>query len=146
MEYHVPQFIEVESKVVGPLTLKQFVYLAGVAGLCVVFFSYLSFIFALLLSLPVAAFGIALAFYKVNGKPFIEMLEVGFTYSISKKLLLWKHEVPAEEAGTVPASAATGDAALLAARSSPRLTRGKLSELAWSLDVKSAESAPKKES
>lgn len=147
MEYHVPQFIEVEDKIIGPLTLKQFIYIAGVVGLCVVFFSYLPFILALLLSLPIAALGIALAFYKVNGKPFIQMLEAGFNYYISEKLLLWKQEAPSQqENGAAAASAAATDAAVLAARSTPKLTRGKLSELAWSLDVKSAEEVTKKES
>ena len=62
MEYQVPQFIEVEDKIIGPLTLKQFIYLAGAAGLVVVFFAYLPFIVAVLLSLPVAGLGAALAF------------------------------------------------------------------------------------
>lgn len=147
MEYHVPQFIEVEDKIIGPLTLKQFIYIAGAIGLCVVFFSYLSFIFALLLSVPVAAFGAALAFYKVNGKPFIEMLEAGFNYYISEKLLLWKQDVPGQKesgAQEAAASAAAAEAATLAARGTPKLTRGRLSELAWSLDVKSAEEVTKK--
>ena len=78
MEYQVPQFIEVEDKIIGPLTLKQFIYVAGAGGLCVVFFVYLPIIIALLLSAPVAALAAALAFYKVNGKPFIEVLEAGF--------------------------------------------------------------------
>jgi len=134
MEYQVPQFIEIEDKIIGPLTLKQFIYLAGSAGICVVFFSYLPLIFALLLSLPVAAFGVALAFYKVNGKSFIEILEAGFSYYTGKKLMLWKYTEPTEQANASTASAAAADTARLAR--GPKLTRGKLSELAWSLDVK----------
>ena len=33
MRFQVPQFIEVEDKIFGPLTLKQFIYLAGAGGL-----------------------------------------------------------------------------------------------------------------
>lgn len=29
MQFQVPQFIEVEDKIFGPLTFKQFVYIAG---------------------------------------------------------------------------------------------------------------------
>ena len=29
MQFQVPQFIETEDKVVGPLTLRQFMYIAG---------------------------------------------------------------------------------------------------------------------
>lgn len=146
MEYHVPQFIEVEDKIIGPLTLKQFIYIAGVVGLCVVFFSYLPFILALLLSLPTAALGGALAFYKINGKPFVQILEAGFNYYISEKLLLWKQDAPSQKESVSTAASTAADAAALAARSTPKLTRGKLSELAWSLDVKSAEEVTKNQS
>lgn len=136
----MPQFIEVEDKIIGPLTLKQFIYVAGAAGLCIVFFVYLQIVFAILLAIPVAALAAALAFYKVNGKPFIEVLEAGFSYYTGAKLFLWKHREP--KAGEVSAAAEAAAAAETAARiprGTPKLTRGKLSELAWSLDVKPAE-------
>jgi hypothetical protein len=139
MEYQVPQFIEVEDKLIGPLTLKQFIYVAGASGLCIVFFVYLPITFALLSSAPVVALAAALAFYKVNGKPFIEVLEAGFNYYTRAKLFLWKHQEPgaAQQAATA-ASAATAAAAAAPRRGTPKLTRGKLTELAWSLDVSSS--------
>jgi hypothetical protein len=97
MEYQVPQFIEVEDKIVGRLTLKQFIYLAGTVGLCVVFFSYAPLTLAIVISVPIVGLGAALAFYKVNGKPFIEMLEAGFQYYTRDKLLLWKQPALSEE-------------------------------------------------
>jgi len=136
MEYQVPQFIEVEDKLVGPLSLKQFLYVAGAGGLCIIFFSYLSFFFALILSLPIAGLGVALAFYKINGKPLVDVLEAGFNYYTSKRLMLWKYTEPTKEAGQAAAvAAAAADQAARPVRGAPRLTRGKLSELAWSLDV-----------
>ncbi len=134
MEYQVPQFIGVEDKIIGPLTLKQFIYLAGGGGICVVFFSYLNIVIALLLSAPVVAFVAALAFYKINGKPFIEMVEVGFNYYIHTKLFLWKHQDPkvVKEIAVAPR----------VLRNTPKLTRGKLAELAWSLDVQSSSGKP----
>lgn len=139
MEYQVPQFIDVEDKLVGPLTLKQFIYVTGTAGLCVVFVSYLPLVIAILFSIPVVAFGVALSFYKVNGKPFIEVLEAGFNYYVSKKLMLWKYTAPTTEEGNAAAASAAAVAAALPVRGAPRLTRGKLSELAWSLDVPTAD-------
>lgn len=135
MEYQVPQFIEVEDKIIGPLTLRQFIYIAGAGGLCVVFFSYLSFVFALLFALPVVALASSLAFYKINGKPFIEVLEAGFSYFTRSKLFLWKHQdskTPESSVTTAKPLVSGGSA------SGGKLTRGKLSELAWSLDVKPA--------
>ena len=136
MEYQVPQFIEVEDKLVGPLTLKQFLYLAGAAGLCVVFFSYFSFVLAFLFSLPFAGLGIALAFYKINDKPFLDVVEAGFNYYTSKRLMLWKYtEVTQAQSNAAAAAAAADEARAHPVKGAPRLTRGKLSELAWSLDV-----------
>ena len=135
MEYQVPQFIEVENKVVGPLTLKQFIYLAGGGGISVAGFVYLP----LYLSLPVIAvfggFALALAFYKMNGKPFIDLIEAGFNYYTGAKLFLWKHEEP-KARPEPPSVAATQAAARVDERArGSRLTRGKLNELAWSLDI-----------
>ena len=132
MEYQVPQFIEVEDKIIGPLTLKQFLYIAGGAGLCVVFFAYLPIVVAFILSALVGGFASALAFYKLNGKPFAEVLEAGFNYYTRAKLFLWKHQdKPGPDAGVITPSEPVQ-------KSTPKLTRGKLSELAWSLDVKPA--------
>jgi hypothetical protein len=138
MEYQVPQFIEVEDRVVGPLTIKQFIYLAGGAGLCAIFLFYLPLVFGLIVSLPAAGLALALAFYKVNGKPFIEVMESAFGYYTGAKLFLWKHEDAAAASSAAPLASASPTPL---AKSAPRLSRGKLSELAWSLDVPSGQSS-----
>jgi hypothetical protein len=133
MEYQVPQFIEVEDKLVGPLTLKQFIYLAGGAGICAVLFVSLPTIFAVLLSLPVAGLAGALSFYKVNGKSFVEVLEAGFNYYTGAKFFLWKHrEAEKGEGSPMATQAPEAERPVVGG---PRLTSGKLSELAWSLDI-----------
>jgi len=142
MEYQVPQFIEVESKIIGPLTLKQFIYIAGTIGLCVVFVFYLPLIFAILLTIPVVALGASLAFYKVNGKPFIELLEAGFNYYTGAKFFLWKHQEPTTKQITnAAAAAAAAEVSAQVPLGTPKLTSGKLSELAWSLDVSTGSGA-----
>ena len=67
MQYQVPQFIELEDKIVGPLTIKQFGYIAGAGAICFIFFFTLRFGFALFLSAPVGSLALALAFGKVKG-------------------------------------------------------------------------------
>lgn len=130
MDYQVPQFIEVEDKIIGPLTLKQFIYLAGGAGICAIFLLYLPLFIGILLSIPVAALAGALAFYKVNNKNFVEVLEAGFKYYTGGRLYLWKKEPKAAPKQVVSVSETpTGPQKL-------GLTRGKLEELAWSLDIK----------
>jgi hypothetical protein len=135
MEYQTPQFIEVEDKIFGPLTLRQFIYLAGSAGVCILTFFTLPFIAFVLISLPVAAFGLALTFYKMNNKPFIEVVEAAFNYFISNRLYLWRRDTNSKR---VPDAQIPTAAALEAERRSktPQITAGKLRDLAWSLDIK----------
>lgn len=130
MQYQVPQFIEVEDKIIGPLTFKQFVYLAGGGGLCLVFFSLLPLYITFLLSIPVVALSLALAFYKVNGRPFVFMLEHAFGYVVGSKLYLWKqrqHE-NSQKPEQKPVAAAVPPV--------PALSENRLKDLAWSLNIK----------
>lgn len=136
MRYQVPQFIEVEDKIFGPLTLKQFIYLAGGGGLCLVFFTFLPFYLMIILSLPVMGFSLALAFYEINGRPFIHAVEHAFSYYTSGKLYLWKQKAP--QAPT-PSAAQTPDQAMGAGGSLvpvPKLSDSRLKDLAWSLNIK----------
>ena len=135
MEYQVPQFIEVENKVVGPLTLKQFIYLAGGIGICIASFVYLPLYFSLPISAVFGGLAGTLAFYKVNGKPFIDMLEAGFNYYTGAKLFLWKREVPKNRPKAPSKAAVEAAAAAEHPAHAARLTRSKLNDLAWSLDV-----------
>lgn len=128
MEYQVPQFIEVEDKIFGPLTIKQFIYLAGGGGLIAIIVLTLPLVFAIVLGIPVAVLAGALAFYKINGKPFIEILEAGFMYLLGGRLYLWKKE----KNEVVPDVAPQAPAPLIKAP----LSRRKLEDLAWSLDVR----------
>ncbi len=134
MEYQVPQFIDVEDKIFGPLTIKQFIYVAGGGGLIAILVLTLPLFFALVLGIPVAALAGALAFYKVNGKPFIEVLESGFTYFLGSRLYLWKKEKHVQEAVIAP------EAPVVAPKEG--LSRRKLEELAWSLDVRDTGQGP----
>jgi len=69
MQYQVPQFIDIEDKIIGPMTLKQFMYLAVGGAICLGAFFMLKLGFALLVSLPVITISAALAFVKVQGMP-----------------------------------------------------------------------------
>ena len=131
MRFQVPQFIDVEDKIFGPLTFKQFVYLAGGVGLAVVLFTFLPKFLAILIGLPVVIFGATLAFYKVNEKPFIHFLEALLNYTFTNKLYIWKKE---EKKPVSKADAGTGNS--IEQVYVPKLSESKLKELTWSLDIK----------
>jgi len=80
MHYQVPQFIDIESKIVGPLTIKQFLYLA--AGFLIVFgaFFILKFFVWLVLTLIIGGLAIAFSFVKYNGRSFATLIVSLFKY------------------------------------------------------------------
>ncbi|MCA9359779.1 PrgI family protein [Candidatus Kaiserbacteria bacterium] len=90
MRFEVPQFIEVEDKIFGPLTWRQFLYVGGGVGMAVVMFFTLPFIFFLILGLPLGLLSAALAFYPVNNRPFSFFLEAIINYTKGQRLYLWK--------------------------------------------------------
>ena len=129
MRYQVPQFIEIEDKIIGPLTIKQFVYLAGGAGMSFIIYTYLPFYLALLLIVIVIPLALALAFFKLNNKPFIDFLESAFLFYTKQNLYIWKRE---EKKPTVKAGAGSASGRQVYV---PRLSDSKLKELSWSLDI-----------
>ena len=90
MRFEVPQFIEVEAKVVGPLTWKQFIYIAGGIGLLLIFFFTLPFMVFVVFGIPFGALSASLAFHKVNNRSLSIFLESFVNYFMKKKLYLWK--------------------------------------------------------
>ena len=133
MQYQVPQFIEIEDKIFGPFTLKQFIYLAGGAGACLLFYTLLPLWLAILFGVPFGALALGLAFYKVNDRPLIVAIEHGIGYYIGSKLYLWKQRTAA------PAPAGVAEAPKAVPPLVPKLSESKLKDLAWSLNIKDRE-------
>lgn len=131
MRFQTPQFIEVEDKIFGPLTIWQFVYLAGGGGLAFIAYRLIPIkLVGIVVAIPIIGLGLALAFLKINNRPFIAMLEAAFTYITRSRLYIWKKRPPKkierkkeEEKAPDPSLAV------------PRLSDSKLKELAWSLDI-----------
>lgn len=92
MRFEVPQFIEIEDKIVGPLTWRQFVYVAGGVGIITILYLNTSFMIAILFGFPIGVLSASLAFHKVNNRPFSIFLEALVSYTAKKKLYLWKKE------------------------------------------------------
>lgn len=95
MQFEVPQFIEIEDKIFGPLSWRQFLYLGGGIGAAVVMFLMLPFIFFVIFGIPIALLASALAFYPVNNRPFSFFLEAIINYITKDRLYHWhkKEEV-----------------------------------------------------
>ena len=90
MQYRVPQNIDLEDKIVGPFTAKQFIYL--MVGFSLAYILVISFgtgIFALFLIVPVVIITIALTFVKVQDRPFEVFLRSIIRYISRPKRRVW---------------------------------------------------------
>lgn len=90
MRFEVPQFIEIEDKIFGPFTWRQFVYLLGGAGALFMLYILLPFFMFIVLGTPIAVLAGALAFYQVNNRPFVHILESVVLYFVGTRLYLWQ--------------------------------------------------------
>ena len=133
MQFHVPQYIDIEDKLFGPLTLKQAIYVAGGLGGAYAIYKIIPYIFIsapLIIALAVLTW--ALAFFPVVklGKPFIEVLESGVKYALGGKLYTWKKTTKELEIGKeeefIPSKS----------YSTPSVPTGKLSSTSFDLGIK----------
>ena len=90
MQFQVPQFIETEDTIVGPLTLKQFVFIAIGFGISFFLFFFLNLTLWIILALIVNAISISFAFIKINGIPLAQVTMAAMGYFWKPKFYLWK--------------------------------------------------------
>jgi len=134
MQFKVPQFLDIEDKIFGPFTFKQFVYLAGGAGLCFTLFKLLGLLLGLIPILAVAGLALALAFYRPNNKPLLNMIEAGFKFYVQNRLYIWERRKQKKEIIKQEEIKANAEEERIAFNKKD-FTGSKLKDLAWSLDV-----------
>lgn len=98
MQHPVPQFIEREQKLIGPLTIRQSIVLGIDATILVILFFLLDsfFIFTLVAVLMVSA-GLVLAFGKFNERPMTDMIFSLFGFFLKPRIYRWKRAAKSRE-------------------------------------------------
>lgn len=100
MQFRLPQFLDIEDKVFGPFTFKQFGYLLGALAFAYIFWKLIPFkVISILFILIFSGTFLALAFVKVNNRPFADILEAAYKFLIGNKTYVWvkKKDAPALE-------------------------------------------------
>ncbi len=90
MQFQVPQFIETEDKIVGPLTLKQFLYFAVAGGISFLLFFFLSLPFWIFVAIVLTTIAAAFAFIKVNGRPLSSAAFSALGFYWQPRFYLWQ--------------------------------------------------------
>lgn len=97
MQFQVPQFIEIEDKIIGPLTIKQFLYIAAMAGLSFILFFMVNFWFWIIMATILMIIGAAFAFVNINGQPLIKIVFSALQFYMRPRLYLWQRESVVKE-------------------------------------------------
>jgi hypothetical protein len=128
MLFSVPQFIDVEDKIAGPLTWRQLLWLIGMAVLNLVIYNMLGLVGFLVLGIPVVLLFCALAFYRPQGQPLISLLLHGILYFFRPKVAVWERPVARAKRSSVESAPAQ------AAPAEKRVTPEELRRLAQLMD------------
>lgn len=94
-QFVVPQFIDVENKIIGPISTRQFIIMLAAGGL--IFISYKLFTFApfIVAAILILAVGALFAFVKINGQQFHYFL-LNLIQTLKRpRLRVWHKEVEA---------------------------------------------------
>jgi len=129
MNFQVPQFIEVESKIFGPLSFSQFIFLAGSGAIAFLFYVFMPSIYIAIIPIILSlSAGGALAFYKVNNRSLIYLTQSIIKYLLSNRLYIWqkKNIVPNAPRPTSPTQTSS---------QTTKISNSRLEELSWSLDI-----------
>jgi hypothetical protein len=130
MRYEVPQFIDVEDHIIGSLTLAQFLYIAGGGGGGYIMLRFLPPVLNVIGAIVVLGFGLALAFFRINGRPFPVMLFAILSHFLSPRMFLWSYKRAMTKKNR-------DDTQIKQFKSKKKagLTDQRLSDISWSLDI-----------
>ena len=135
MQYSVPQFIDIEDKIVGPLTGKQTLYLIIGGGFLMLIFSFFEFGFFILSFVVVAPITLAFAFWKPKGMTVARWIINIIMFHTSDHLYIGRREpegIKIKRAQTKKVQAV----------SEKKVSKSRIGELAWLLDTSSSINLP----
>lgn len=96
MMFSVPQFIDVEDKIVGPLTWKQLGWMIGLGVVIMVLFRYFDTALFIVLAIPTVLVFVAFAFYKPNGFPMTTFVFYFILFLFRPKIAIWRRSAEAK--------------------------------------------------
>ncbi|MEN9338658.1 MAG: hypothetical protein RI945_383 [Candidatus Parcubacteria bacterium] len=104
MQFRIPQFIDIEDKVFGPFTFKQFGYLLGAIAFAYIFWKLIPYkIISIIFILLFSGTFLALAFVKINSRPFADVLESAYKFVIGNKIFIWQKNNVEEDLSKIQA-------------------------------------------
>ncbi len=97
MLINVPQYTDVEDKIVGPLTMKQLGWFIVLGIILIILWNVLPGVLFFLFGFPIMLLFAALAFYKPYGQPLGNFIIFGVLYFFRPKVYVWKRTTEKEQ-------------------------------------------------
>ncbi len=92
-QFTVPQFIDVEDKIIGPITVRQFIIILAAFLMAVAVYRIFTFSAFLVISGLIFLVAAVFSFYRVNGMPF-HFFVLNFFQTLQRPTLrIWNHLV-----------------------------------------------------
>ena len=136
MQYSVPQFINIEDKIVGPFTGKQLLFLIMGFGSLLVMFTFMSMIFFVLFAIPIVVITLLFAFWKPKGFTVSKWLGNIMNYHTTPHLYIWRRE---SERIMIHQTQKKKNKVDIEAT---KVSRNRIKELAWLLDTSTSIKKP----
>jgi hypothetical protein len=129
MMFNVPQFIDVEDKIAGPMTWKQLLWMICMGGTLLVVFNLFDSALFFITGIPIVLVFVAFAFYRPNGFPLTTFVFYMVMFLFRPKVAVWERPSAARFPDRVPEQPSTP-----VAPETKQIHREKLEELATILD------------
>lgn len=90
MIFNIPQFIDKEDKIVGPLTAKQLGWMFGAGAILLALWNVLDTSAFYLSAIPIVGITAALAFYRPYNQSLVRFIYFTFLFLFREKIYVWK--------------------------------------------------------
>ncbi len=133
LQYNIPQFVDAEDKIIGPLTIRQFASLA--IGVVILGFGWAlapDISVFIILGTPVFVATIAFAFVKVNGQTFATFITNIIRFVLKPTLFLWSRD-PINATSIIQIT--IKKKTFHKKDSVPAFSQTRVNEIAWTLDT-----------
>lgn len=131
----MPQFLDVEDKILGPISVRQFIELLAGGLIIVIFYKIFDFSLFVVSGLVVLAVTVVLAFAKINGQAF-HLFLLNFIQTLkSPKLKIWRKFMTIAEIKADMAKPKGEKSPLIKTAARQPVSRSRLSEIALVIDT-----------
>lgn len=104
MQFQVPQFIETEDKVVGPFSIRQFIYVgAGGLASALLYFLVSTWLFAIFAVILIGS-SLAISFIKIEGRPLVSVIRSAFNFYWKPQMYVWQPDYKKVQMRHAPAA------------------------------------------